>query len=191
MITAMFTCTLLVATRKSRGLSSWLPRNVTSNLVTRPPGPARRSLTHRHSGGRFKEWILPNGFHSIKWLILLWIVHIVCVDGSHRHNVVHWQYFLCYSINASVSTRTQNVSLSCAAVLGIFLYFWKIIQLNIMPVEALAASAIEPSAGAIVMKRQKMTFVWLNCIKYGINHICEIRESYFRVCKSYIPVQKS
>ena len=25
MITAMFTCTLLVATRKSRGLSSWLP----------------------------------------------------------------------------------------------------------------------------------------------------------------------
>ena len=43
MITAMFTCTLLVATRKSRGLSSWLPRNVTSNLVTRTPGPARRS----------------------------------------------------------------------------------------------------------------------------------------------------
>ena len=43
MITAMFICTLLVATRKSRGLSSWLPRNVTSNLVTRPPGPARRS----------------------------------------------------------------------------------------------------------------------------------------------------
>ena len=43
MITAMFTCSLLVATRKSRGLSSWLPRNVTSNLVTRPPGPARRS----------------------------------------------------------------------------------------------------------------------------------------------------
>ena len=43
MITAMFTCTLLVATRKSRGLSSWLPSNVTSNLVTRPPGPARRS----------------------------------------------------------------------------------------------------------------------------------------------------
>ena len=26
MITAMFTCTLLVATRKSRGLSSWLPK---------------------------------------------------------------------------------------------------------------------------------------------------------------------
>ena len=43
MITAMFTCTLLVATRKSLGLSSWLPRNVTSNLVTWPPGPARRS----------------------------------------------------------------------------------------------------------------------------------------------------
>ena len=43
MITAMFICTLLVATRKSRGLSSWLPRNVTNSLVTRPPGPTRRS----------------------------------------------------------------------------------------------------------------------------------------------------
>ena len=49
MITAMFTCTLLVATRKSRGLSSWLPRNVTSNLVTRTPGPALIALQWRHN----------------------------------------------------------------------------------------------------------------------------------------------
>ena len=40
MITAMFTCTLLVATRKSRGLSSWLsrPRLVCQESGLRPTG---------------------------------------------------------------------------------------------------------------------------------------------------------
>ena len=76
MITAVFTCTLLMATRKSRGLSSWLPRNVTSNLVTRPPGPARRSWHIGTLEVVSRNEILPNGFHFIKWLILLWIVFV-------------------------------------------------------------------------------------------------------------------
>ena len=75
MITAMFTCTLLVATsKKKRGLSSWLPRNVLLAIWSRDhqarPGGADTLALCRS----FKERLLPNVFHSIKWLILLWIV---------------------------------------------------------------------------------------------------------------------
>ena len=59
MITAMFTCSLLVATRKSRGLSSWLPRNViwSRDRQARPGGADTSALWRSFQGMNFTEWI--------------------------------------------------------------------------------------------------------------------------------------
>ena len=65
MITAMFTCTLLVATRKGRGLSSWLPKPLStitwSNIDLLSVGPLQPNFS--------KTWPELQTFHSRPYIL--------------------------------------------------------------------------------------------------------------------------
>ena len=67
MVTAMVTCTLSVATRKSRGLSSWLLRKAIwwRDHKAWPGGADTLALWRSFQGMSFTEWI---GVVSVKWL---------------------------------------------------------------------------------------------------------------------------
>ena len=107
MITAMFTCTLLVATRKSRGLSSWLPKPLStstwSNIDLLSVGPLQPNFS--------KTWPELQTFHSRPYIWKYRLQNKSCCAGLTA-GLYHQQYHFDQNSDISMSSYFTGFSKS-------------------------------------------------------------------------------